>query len=377
MKTFFPGDVPELRILGRNVTGAGCGRPLALFWTASGFECRLKTSELWVELESSYGIYEPWVSVRLNGSQIARFMVEKGRRWYCLFRNFPAEKENTVQLLKDTQAMSGDQEHMLLVHAVRTAGDAVFLPLPSNRTVIEFAGDSITTGEGLAGAPGEMDWLSSWMATDADYARITAGLLNADFRIVSQSGWGIVTGWDNNIHSNIPQYYRQICGLVPGELYERLGAHGAYDFDAAPADVVVINLGTNDAGAFSQPEWKDPSDGKTYRMNLDENGKPEADDARKVAGGVKSFLNVVRECNPAAYIIWCWGMCSIPALAPCIAQAVTDYAAESGDGRASVLELPSMDAERDDERGSRCHPGPVTHRRAAEKLAAYIGALGI
>jgi lysophospholipase L1-like esterase len=377
MKIFPLGDVPELCILGRSTTEAGCGGPLALFWTASGIECRLRSSELWVELESDYNVYESWVSVRLNGRQSARFMIDKGRRWYCLYRNFPSGRENTVQLLNDTQAMPSDTEHILLLHAVRVPDDAEFLALPQKKLTIEFAGDSITTGEGLAGDPGEMDWISAWMATDAGYALTTAELLNADFRIISQCGWGIVTAWDNNIHNTIPRYYRQVCGLVPGERYERLGAHNEYNFAANPAGVVVINLGTNDSAAFSQPEWTDPADGSTYKMHLDRNGKPEVRDALKISDGVKSFLRIVRECNPQAYIIWCYGMCSIADIAPYISRGVKEYAEESGDKRAAVVELPSMDMEREDEHGSRNHPGPVTHRRAAEKLAAYIKALGI
>jgi lysophospholipase L1-like esterase len=372
MKVIFPGNIPELHILGRTVRDAGKEKPVVFFWTASGIECRIKAPELWVELESDYSLYEPWVSVRLNGRQIARFMVEKGRRWYCLYRNFPDGSEKTVQLLKDTQAMSDDPEHILLLHAVGTSENAVFLPLPQKNLTIEFAGDSITTGEGLAGAPCEMDWNTPWMATDADYARLTADALNADFRIVSQSGWGIVSGWDNNVRHTIPRYYRQICGLVPGPRYESLGAHDVYDFSAHPADIVIINLGTNDYAAFNQPAWTDKTDGAVYKMHADSGGRPLPGDAQKVAEGVKYFLRVVRECNPRAFIIWCYGMCSIQYLAPYIRQAAEEYSAEAHDSRVGIVELPSMDMETADEHGSHAHPGSVTHRRAADRLIAYI-----
>jgi hypothetical protein len=372
MKVIFPGNISELHILGRTVRDAGNEKPVALFWTASGIECRIKAPELWVELESDYSLYEPWVSVRLDGRQVARFMVEKGRRWYCLYRNFPDGSEKTVQLLKDTQAMSDDPEHILLLHALGTSESAVFLPLPQKKLTIEFAGDSITTGEGLAGAPCEMDWNTPWMATDANYARLTAAALDADFRIVSQSGWGIVTGWDNNVHHTIPRYYRQLCGLVPGSRYENAGAHDAYDFGTHPAHIVIINLGTNDSAAFNQPAWTDKTDGAVYKMYADSKGRPLSGDAQKVAGGVKSFLRIVRDCNPHAFIIWCYGMCSIQFLAPYIQHAVEEYSEEADDRRVGIVELPSMDMEMPDEHGSHAHPGPVTHRRAADKLVAYI-----
>ncbi|MCK9170243.1 MAG: SGNH/GDSL hydrolase family protein [Treponema sp.] len=371
MKDYSVNDIPQLHILGR--TGS-CKQKkmLPLFWTGSGIECRLKSGSLWVELESSYSIYEPWVSVRLNGSQVARFIVERGRRWYCLYQNVSSEKERTVQLLKDTQPMPDDPDHVLILHALRVTDNAEFLPVAAKKLVMEFVGDSITTGEGLAGTPDEMEWLPSWMTTHHNYACLTAQELDADFRIVSQSGWGIVTGWDNNIHNNIPAYYRQVCGVVPGGYYERLGARNLYDFSVSPADVVVINLGTNDEVAFSQNAWIDPSDGRAYKMSLDETGQPCSSDTEKITVGVKSFLHTVHESNPNAYLFWCFGMCDVPLLSPCIRRSVSEYKQEDNNSRVSVVELPSMSLEKENEHGSRCHPGPVTHLRAAQRIVEAV-----
>ena len=44
-------DIPEIKINGRTSSDL---EPLALFWTASGFECNISVSELWVELEVTY-----------------------------------------------------------------------------------------------------------------------------------------------------------------------------------------------------------------------------------------------------------------------------------------------------------------------------------
>ena len=52
-------NIPQLKVHGRTTS---CREPLTLFWAASGFECNVTGSELWVEVEITYDIYEPWFS---------------------------------------------------------------------------------------------------------------------------------------------------------------------------------------------------------------------------------------------------------------------------------------------------------------------------
>lgn len=52
-------DIKELKVHGRTTNRRD---PLTLFWTASGFECNVSGSELWVEVEVTYDTYEPWFS---------------------------------------------------------------------------------------------------------------------------------------------------------------------------------------------------------------------------------------------------------------------------------------------------------------------------
>ncbi|KAF6590638.1 GDSL family lipase, partial [Paenibacillus sp. EKM208P] len=71
-----------------------------------------------------------------------------------------------------------------------------------------------------------------------NYTAITAEALNADYRVLSQSGWGVLTSWDNNPHANIPAYYEQVCGVLTGERNEALGAFSDHDFTPWQPDVV-------------------------------------------------------------------------------------------------------------------------------------------
>ena len=108
-------------------------------------------------------------------------------------------------------------------------------PASSDR-LIEFIGDSITVGYGLDGDGPDCANTAQVEDNPKTYAALAANALEADYNIVAWSGKGIVrnTPSDN--------------GPLMSELWTRYGANDAdntYDF-SVQAQVVVINLGTND-----------------------------------------------------------------------------------------------------------------------------------
>lgn len=367
-------EIPHKRIRGRNVKGAGQdAKPLALFWAGSGLEFRVKSNEVWALIESDFSSHESWICVFVNGRPVSRFMPQKGRAWVCLFRGIPIQSASTIFIMKDTQPMPGDPKHILLIHKIAVSGDAEFVEPPAYDMNIEFIGDSITTGEGLAGAVGEMDWISAYMSVAQNYAVRTAHRLNADFRILSQGGWGFVSGYDNNIRNALPLYYEDVCSVETGEKQRALGAADKYDFAEWRADVVVVNLSANDSGAFSNPPWRDPETGLEHKLCWDENKKPYPDAEKKLGEGVKSFLRSLRKNNPSAKIIWVWGMIETPEVTAIIQKYAKEFIEETSDKNIYTLELESMACEADEEdRGSRGHPGPKTHALAAARLSGFI-----
>ena len=44
------------------------------------------------------------------------------------------------------------------------------------------------------------------------------------------------------------------------------GSTQLYDFGKWQPDYVVVNLGTNDASAFEQPQWIDDKNNKKYKL---------------------------------------------------------------------------------------------------------------
>lgn len=356
-------EIENLRVHGRT---NGCLSPLTLFWTGSMLELNARGSELWIEIEADYDEYEPWISILINGAQVSRMMLTVGRYWICVFRGMNADIVKNVRIVKDVQAMSGDPECLLQFHAVKF--DGAFLPVAEKPYKIEFVGDSLTSGEGLVGAKGEEDWIPMWFGAVNNYAVLTAQAFNADYRIVSQSGWGVLTGWDNNPHNNIPEYYEKLCGLLNGERNIALEAQMDNDFTAWQPDIVVVNLGTNDMSAFNQPEWRDESSGECYKQRRNEDGSFQEEDLKAFEDAVTEFLAKLRHCNPKAHIVWAYGMAGL-LMMPAIYRAVDAYTKVNNDKKISVFQLPNTTEE---EEGSRFHPGVAAHEKAAKELTEYL-----
>ena len=341
-------------------------QPLTLFWTGSGIEVNVTGQELWVEVYGAYDCYEPWVTIEINGELIARQMIQKGYQSLCLFRNMNPETIKNVKLLKEVQAMSADDGHCLQLYSFETDGE--FYPVQEKIMKVEVIGDSITSGEGAIGSIAEEDWISMWFSAQNNYATLLAKKLDADYHIISQSGWGVVSSWDNNPYGAIPPIYEEVCGVLKGERNKALGALEKYDFKSWQPDVIVINLGTNDAGAFDQPEWIDEKTLETFKERKNADGSYHEEDLERFEWTVRAFLRKLRRLNPNAYLLWVYGILG-NSLMPSLKKAISAYQTDCEDNRVSLLELEEMT---NLEVGARSHPGKIAHERMATIISEEI-----
>ena len=209
---------------------------------------------------------------------------------------------------------------------------------------IEFIGDSITCGFGIDEPDANGYFSTATENFTKTYAYLTAQSLNADYSAVCFSGYGVYSGYTSNGRINsediVPNYYDKSCFLYGGRDIE-------WDFSEYQCDVVVINLGTNDA---------------SYCANS-YSGRQEF--TRRYA----EFISQVRQHNPNAHILCVLGDMN-NSLYSCIEQAVSNYIDSSFDYNVSAMTLSFKMGENDIVING--HPGYMSNISAANELIAKI-----
>ncbi|MCM1184278.1 MAG: GDSL family lipase [Roseburia sp.] len=286
----------------------------------------------------------------------------KGRNTICVFRGFSTEQVRTIRILKESQPWQEDENRFFLLHSVLC--DGAVCEAVRKRRKLEFVGDSLSSGEGLSGPVELVSSCSGVFGLEGHYALRTAKALQADLRILSQSGWGVCCGWNNSPAYAMPLYYGQVCGISRGARNRELGALDDNDFDAWQPDAVVVNPGSNDGFALDSAAWVDPRDGKEWRLRADADGRPDRASAERFERAAVSFLKCLRQNNPNAWLIWAYGMID-HRMQPYLEESMRQYIEESGDEKAEFLSLPAGRAEWT---GSNNHPGKRTHEAASELL---------
>ena len=215
---------------------------------------------------------------------------------------------------------------------------------------IEFIGDSITCGYGVDGVYNVDTFKTANENAEKAYAILTAKKLGADYSLVSYSGHGVISGYttQGNLNKNqlVPRFYTQVghsSAVIEGR---HKAQDDLWDFSVQP-DVVVINLGTNDASYTGT----DPSLQKEF------------------AAAYVEFLKKIRENNPNAQIICTLGIMG-QTLCDAIDLAITNYTAETGDSKVTSMRFDMQSQE--DGYAVDWHPSAVTHEKASDKLAAFI-----
>lgn len=319
--------------------------PVCLDWTGSGFEVMLKGEELWVELEAPVRKPDLWVCALADGHPIARFPVQEGRRWYPLVLGMDGNNSRKVTLVKETQAMPAAPEATVMVHALRYEGELMPLPEPALR--IEFIGDSLTSGEGALAPKDNDEWISLWFTACGNYTHYACKALNAERRVLSQSGYGVSWDWEGKSENNMSEGYRKIAGVMKGEAAERRGCQKDYDFASWPADVVCIRLLTNDIGAMLRDQKQDELGGT-------------------LTDNCARFVRTIRECNPKAKIVW---ILPDSQRLPHIAVNAVNRCMAEGVGDVSCFVMPDYT---EADMGARQHPNAAYNERVGLMLADYL-----
>lgn len=229
--------------------------------------------------------------------------------------------------------------------------DGAILPTEPKKLLIEFIGDSITCGYGVDDEDRDHHFATGTEDVTRAYAYKTAKALNADYSMVSFSGYGIVSGYtatgEKMRHQLVPDYYEKF-GFSYGHYLEKyVPQECKWDFAKLQPDLVVINLGTNDM---------------SYVLNREERRE-------EYINGYLAFLDTVRAKNPFAKILCVLGLMG-EALCPAVEEMVERYKKETGDSEISYMGF--MDQLPEDGYAADWHPTEVTHTKASAKLVNEI-----
>lgn len=327
------------------------------YWTGSGVTLAVRASELWIELDAAWERQEDAVRVTVNGYTALRVIPEPGRSRFCVYRNLSAETVHTVRLWKETQP-SGEAGHHLSLAAVYTDGE--LLPPPRPRYRFEFIGDSLTSGEGLAGDRSEGVWCPFVFSSEGHYAYLVGEEMDASVSVVALSGHGYACGFTGDPRQTILPLY----GKTGGRASDPAGL-APYDIESDRNDLVVINLGANDFGATRRPIFTDPETGESFVMQKGEDGRLLPESRKALLSAILALCHRVRLGSPRARILLLSGMNGEN---PELHEILGDALRQIG-GDAARLAVPPCLPE---QRGSRSHPGPAAHRAVADAIVAYL-----
>ncbi|MDI4646895.1 SGNH/GDSL hydrolase family protein [Cohnella hashimotonis] len=286
------------------------------------------------------------IGIYINGERVVDDQVTRLLKTYTVFQS-DTNEHVTVKIVKLSEAA------MSTVGVQHIAVDAVkgIKPIPAQARKIEFIGDSITCGYGVDDENEQHHFSTATEDVTQAYAYQTAEALQADYSMVSYSGYGILSGFTENdqkkISSLVPEYYEKVA-KSEGKFDQTLEPQAVnWDFKRFVPDLVVINLGTND---------------ESYT-------KEHADRQEEYAERYFEFLKMVRHNNARATILCTLGIMG-DLLYPYIERAVSRYIQETGDRNIAAMKFDNQLAS--DGYGADWHPSKATHSKAAMKLIAQI-----
>lgn len=303
---------------------------LGLDHAANALEVGVIGSSLTVQITATAVSY---MRVYVDGVQSDnRMKVTSGSAEYVLADGLEAGY-HTVRMVKATE----EQNARWYVSDLEAEG---FFAVPEKTGLkIEFIGDSITAGYGVLGVSGDV-----WSVDNSDctksYAYIAAQELNANYSIVAWSGiCAKAYHWSANL--NMDTLYRYVSNTK----------REVYTF-AEPADVVVLNLGTNEASYISGENNGDTTYGEKFPTDY------------------QAFLQKIREKNPDAYIVCLYGMMGRSSVVHVGIQAVIENMNDE-----KILYNPFAFTE--NTWGAAKHPNSAGQKKWGEDLAAFIRTLEV
>lgn len=284
------------------------------------------------------------IAIEVNGQRVVEELMNAPEKTYTVFEADEAQAV-TVSIIK----LSESAMSTCAIKQIAVDTEDRIYPAANKPHRIEVVGDSITCGYGTDDLDGEHHFVTGTEDTTKAYAYKTAQALDADYSLVSLSGYGIISGYtataEEKVDQILPRYYDRLgfsygryLGMQPQEI--------AWSFPNQP-ELIIINLGTND---------------DSYCLD-------HADRQLDYQQNYTAFLKKVRSHNPDAKILCVLGMMG-DRLYPFVEKAAAAYTEETGDRNIACMPFPVQLAE--DGYAADWHPSIVTHDKAVVRLTAFV-----
>ena len=310
------------------------GTALEMDTTSSGFEFYFDGSgnvTMNVEFRCTYST-DLYLTVIVDGVR-TRHQLDAGKKGVFVTKIVTLAENlasgiHHIEVYKQTEAIVS----LLKVTDITFNGTPLATP-PMDKITIEVVGDSISAGASMWSTSSDQSINADYpvfIDGTKSYAYLTGEALGGNVRITQASGYGCVSGF-NTDGVNLQQLYPYTNMWRDNDLY-------AFD---PPADLVIINLGTNDYQS-------------AYKTGLTE---------AQFKEGALNLLSMVRQKNPGSKVVWVTGMMGV--VYPGLLPNIIAEAGGAADGY-YYCELP-YGAD-----GGYAHPNVEQHAAAANVLIDFI-----
>ncbi len=262
----------------------------------------------------------------------------------------PRSEKVTITLIKLSEALHST----VGIKSIDVVSKGDISPTKEKDLKIEFIGDSLTCGYGVDDEVSSHHFSTKTEDATKAFAYKTAQILDADYSLVSYSGFGIISGYTSikGVKSGdytVPEMYEALA-YSSGNYNGYNAADTPWDFSQFQPDIVVICLGAND---------------QTYTGSNEEL-------MREYTDGYVKFLKQIRRHNPDAYFVCCLGLVS-DGLFESVYTAAEEYTEQTSDGRITAVHLPVQDGTTG--YAVDYHPTAATYNDAAVLLAKDISSV--
>ncbi len=327
---------PNVKLLGRSSYSDG---KMIFSHSGSGLEflCKGAYAEITICSVGTFSFsrtHLPRFAIYADGNLIVDECVGYTEKTYRIDTSYEGTVITVVKLSEAMYSSFG-------ISNIASYGMENITPTAEKELKIEFIGDSITCGYGIDEGP-YGSFSTETENFSKSYAYLTAKNLDADYSAICFSGYGVVSGYTETGYKTdklVMNEYDKACIISDSEFL--------WDFSKNANDLVVVNLGTNDASYC----------GDSYNGRLE------------FIAAYINLIKTVREKNPSAYILCILGDMN-NTLFSSIESAVNQYTSETWDSKVEAFTISYKMGENDVVIDG--HPGEESNRCASVSLTEKI-----